>query len=251
MTESLQVESNPLIENKILLLLHRYQLMPQFLQGIIIDQAITKFSCTDQERQVAIEEFYQQHQFSSPQVQQAWAVSQGFTQEQIEEMALRPVLIEKFKQATWKPQVESYFVNCRSRFDQVIYSLIRTQDYGLAQEVYFRIQEKEQSFSELARQYSTGVEAYTGGVSGPVLLSKLHPVIAKILSLSQLQHVWLPIRIEEWFLIIRLEKFLKAQLDESMQRYLIDEMFGNWLQQQMQQVDSLQRTIRPHESAIH
>jgi parvulin-like peptidyl-prolyl isomerase len=166
MTKVLKIENNLLLENQILLLLHRYQLMPQLLQGIAIDQAITSFSCTDQERQLAIEQFEQQYQLSSP--LQAWAGFQGLTPQQIEEMAIRPLLIEKFKQATWKPKVESYFINCKSRFDQVIYSLIRTPDCGLAQEIYFRIQAKEQSFSELARQYSTGVEAYTGGISGPV-----------------------------------------------------------------------------------
>jgi hypothetical protein len=44
----------------------------------------------------------------------------------------------------------------------------------------------------------------------------------------------------EWFVIIRLEKFLPAQLDESMRRRMIEEMFENWLREQMAQVGSLQ-----------
>ena len=46
----------------------------------------------------------------------------------------------------------------------MVYSLIRSKDPGVAQELYFRIQEGENTFSELARQYSQGSEAQTGGL---------------------------------------------------------------------------------------
>ena len=63
------------------------------------------------------------------------------TEEQLEEMAIRPVLLEKFKQQTWRNQVERYFLTRKSSLDQVVYSLIRTKNPGLAQELYFRIAE--------------------------------------------------------------------------------------------------------------
>jgi len=49
--------------------------------------------------------------------------------------------------------------------------VIRTKDPGVAQELYFRIQAGEQSFAEVAREYSQGPEAYTCGLLGPVELS--------------------------------------------------------------------------------
>ena len=109
----------------------------------------------------------------------------------------------------------------------------------LAQEIFFRIQEGEESFSELAQKYSKGPEANTGGVVGPVPLSNLHPTLNKILSVSQPGQLWSPTRIEEWFAIVRLDKFLPAGLDESMRRRLIDEMFESWLKEKIQQLAPL------------
>ncbi len=56
---------------------------------------------------------------------------------------------------------------------------------GIAQELYFRIQAKENSFADLAREYSLGPEAQTGGLVGPIELNALHPVMVQMLSSSQ------------------------------------------------------------------
>ena len=239
MAEVFQVGSKVIQADEILSLLGRYQLMPQFWRGIVLDQATANFSCTEEEHRVAIEKFCQQHQLTSLEAREAWAAYQGMTVEQLEELVIRPVLLEKFKTATWGSTVESYFMTRKTSLDQVVYSLIRTKDCGIAQEVYFRIQEGEQSFSQLAQAYSQGPEAHTGGVSGPAPLSKAHPAIARILSISQPGQLWPPIRLEEWFLIIRLEKLFPAQLDEPMRRRLIDELFEKWLQQHIRQVGPL------------
>jgi parvulin-like peptidyl-prolyl isomerase len=117
----------------------------------------------------------------------------------------------------------------------VIYSLIRTQEPGIAQELYFRIQEGEQSFADLAREYSQGSEAQTGGLIGPVELSVPHPVLAQMLRLSQPGQLCPPTRLGEWFLIVRLEKFIPAQLDASMRQRLLNECFNTWLSEQLNQ----------------
>lgn len=48
-----------------------------------------------------------------------------------------------------------------------------------------------------------------------------------------------PTRIGEWYVIVRLEKFIPAQMDESMRRRLLTECFNNWLKEQLDQVNLL------------
>ncbi len=239
-TKIFQVGNKVIEAHEVLPLLSRYQLMPKFVRNIVLDQAIADTSCTEEERQTAIEEFCQQHQLTSTQAREAWLLHQGMSIEQMEDLAVRPVLLEKFKIATWGRKVDSYFMTRKTTLDQVVYSLIRTKDMGLAQEIYFRIQEGEQSFAELAREYSQGSEAQTGGLLGPVPLSQPHPAISKLLSVSKPGQLWSPRPLAEWFVIIRLEKLLPAQLDQSMRRRLLDELFETWLQEQIQQVSPLQ-----------
>lgn len=218
-------------------MLSRYQLLPQLVRNIILEQALADISRSDEERQAAIEKFYQQQQLTSKEGREAWLQKQGMTAEEIENLAVRPVLLEKFKTATFECQVNSYFLTRKTSLDQVVYSLIRTTDRGLAQEIYFRILEGEQSFGDLAREYSLGPEARTGGLLGPVSLSQPHPALSKLLSVSHPGQLWPPRAFGEWFVIIRLEEFIPAKLDESMRRRMIDELFDNWLHEQSQQLN--------------
>ncbi|MGE5656559.1 MAG: peptidylprolyl isomerase [Actinomycetota bacterium] len=240
MTGLFQIGDKLLQAHDIPALLKRYQLMPQFLRGAIVDQAIAPFTCTDAERKAALEQFQAQHQLTSPEALEAWLRNQDLTVEEFEHLAIRPILIDKFKQTTWSNKVDNYFVSRKSNLDHVVYSLIRTKNAGLAHELYFRILEGEQTFAEAARDYSEGPEAKTGGLLGPVPVSQPHPAIGKLLSVSQPGQLWSPRPLAEWTVIIRLEKFMPAQLDESMRRHLIDELFESWLQEQLSQIGPLQ-----------
>ncbi len=231
----LRVGDRVITAQEIIPLLAGYQLLPSLLREIIIDQAIAPFSCTPEEIAQTTQQFYEQNKITDETAKIAWASQRGMTSAQLEALAIRGLLIEKFKQATWGHTLESYFLNRKGNLDRVIYSLIRTQDPGIAQELYFRIQEGEQSFAELAREYSQGSEAQTGGMVGPVELSTPHPVLAQMLRLSQPGQLCPPTRIGEWLLIVRLEKFIPAQLDASMRQRLLNECFSTWLSEQLNQ----------------
>ena len=239
MIKNFQTTSKVIPIQEIPCLLSRYQLLPQLLRGIVIDEAIADYSCTDAEKQLAIEQFEQQQQIQTESDREAWLQKQGMTEEQMEELAVRPILVEKFKNDTWGSKVESYFISRKANFDQAIFSLLRTPDGLLSQEIYFRIQEGEESFSELAQRYSKGPEANTGGVIGPVPVSNLKPTLAKNLSISQPGQLWSPTRLEEWFVIVRLEKFLPAALDRAMRQRLLNEMFETWISEQMQRLSPI------------
>ncbi|MBF2029879.1 MAG: peptidylprolyl isomerase [Oscillatoriales cyanobacterium C42_A2020_001] len=234
MTAMLQVGSQTIQAEEMLPLLQRYQVLPQVLRGLVIDQAIAEFSCTEEEQKHAIAVFDQHHQLASEEDRSAWLHRHGMTLAQYTELATRPLLIEKLKQLKWGHMVEPYFLKRKRELDQVIYSLIRTKDFGLANELYFRILEGEQTFEELAEQYSQGLEARTGGMLGPVPMNQAHPVIANLLIVSKPGKLWTPRVVGEWVVIVRLEKLIPAQLDESMYRRMVDELFETWVQEQVQ-----------------
>jgi parvulin-like peptidyl-prolyl isomerase len=233
-TAVLQVGDQAIQADKVLSLLHRYQVMPQLLRGMVIDEAIAPFGCTDEERSAGLLAFEEHQQITSTEAREAWLQRHGMTLEQLEELALRPIRIEKFKAATWGHKAESHFLRRKRDLDQVVYSLIRTKDFGQANELYFRLLEGEQSFEDLARHYSQGPEARSGGILGPAPLSQPHPAIAKLLISSQPGKVLAPRMLGEWVVIVRLEKLIPAVFDQAMSRRMVDEMFEFWLQEQVQ-----------------
>lgn len=235
MTAVLQVSNRIITAEEIIPLLTSYQMLPRLLVEFVIDQAIAPITCTPDEIADAYQQFCKKSQITSETKRQAWLERYRMTQEQLEALATRGLRIDKFKQASWGHKLESYFLSCKSRLDKVIYSLIQTQDVAIAQELYFRIHEGEASFTELAQEYSQGMEAQTGGFVGPVELSTCHPTLAQMLLMSQPGKLWPPICIGEWVVIVRLEKFIPAQLNEPVRQRLLNELFANWLQEQLNQ----------------
>jgi parvulin-like peptidyl-prolyl isomerase len=217
-------------------LLQRYQLFPQLYRYLIVDQALQNTQLTPEEEQTAIKTFCQQQNINSEAEYQQWLQQRQLTSEQLTIEASRPFRLQKYKQEAFGPKVETYFIGRKAKLDRVVFSLIRVQDFNLAQELYFRIQEGEQSFADVARQYSQGTEANTGGVIGPTPLSNPHPAIARLLSVSQPGQLWAPVKLENWAIILRLEKMLPAQLDDETRRQLVEELFEQWLQQEGQKV---------------
>lgn len=236
MTTTIQLGDRTLRSEEIIPLLASYKLIPQLLCEMIIDRAITSINCTPEEKKQTCQQFYQHWGLTSEAQRQRWQEQYHLSQQQLEDLATRRLRVEKFKENTWGHQLQSYFFQRKMQLTQVIYSLIRTQDVGLAQELYFRIQEGEQSFAELAGTYSEGPEAATGGLMGPVELGTLHPILAQLLYTSQVSVIRPPVVLGEWLAIIRLEKFIPAEFNEFMRRRLLQEKFEAWFKQQLKQL---------------
>jgi parvulin-like peptidyl-prolyl isomerase len=236
MTKVFQIGSSVIDLEDLPSLLSRYELLPQLFSQLVISQAIATIEFDSDQKAIAVARFCQQHKLETESEKSVWLQKHGMTLAEMEFLALRPLLLDKFKLATFGPKVESYFMSRKINLDRVIYSLIRTKDFNLAQELYFRIQGREDTFENLARQYSEGVEANTGGVIGPTLLSNPHAAIAQMLAVSQPGQLWGPIQVEDWAIILRLDKSFPAQLDEATRQQMINELFEQWLQQQVKQV---------------
>jgi parvulin-like peptidyl-prolyl isomerase len=217
-------------------LLTKYQMLPNLLREIIIDEAIKSIECTEQEAEISIKQFCEKNQITSDEHLQSWLHLHGIEPSAFTSIATRDVRIEKFKHQTWENKLESYFMTRKTQLDRVIYSLLRTSDMGIAQELYFRILEGEQTFAELAREFSQGQEKETGGLIGPVELSNPHPAIAKLLLANTPGQLCAPIPLGEWIVIVRLERFIPSQLDQQMRQRLLNELFVTWLQEEIQKV---------------
>lgn len=235
MTTIFQIASPTVFTQELLPLLATYQMMPQFLIQSIVNRAIQSVNCTAEETVQACQQLYQQWSLTTDAQQQDWRAHYGLSSAEFEQLATRSLRIEKFQQQTWAHQIESYFLQRKQDLDQVIYSLLRTKDQDMAQELYFRISEGEASFAELAQQYSEGIEKQTCGLLGPVELGTLHVKLADLLYSRQIGDVE-PFSLGSWCMIVQLEKRIPAQLDESMRQRLLQEKFETWVQEQIQQL---------------
>ncbi|MEL6259566.1 MAG: peptidylprolyl isomerase [Cyanobacteria bacterium J06626_6] len=212
--------------------LQQYQLLPQLVQEFIVDEAI---STVEVDSQKAVEGFCAKRGLFSDEQRQAWCQQQNQSPQDMLTAAIREHKLLTFQENTWGPQIESYFLQRKAQLDRVCYSLIRTKNASLAQEIYFRLNDDGASFSELARQYSEGQESKTGGLIGPVELNVPHPILSRMLTVSKPGQLWAPTQIGEWLVIARLEQFEPAQFNDTMRQRLLTEKFQQWLNQKVKE----------------
>ncbi|AFY70890.1 hypothetical protein Pse7367_2634 [Thalassoporum mexicanum PCC 7367] len=227
------VDDIPIQAGELLPLLAKYRLLPKLKQELIIDQAIADIHLTAAQQEQAQQQFLAKYQISEPEAQQAYLNYYGLTGDQLVEIADREARIEIYKQQTWGHKLESIFLTQRSQLDIVTYSLIRTNSAEVVQELYFRIKDGEQSFTEVASTYSEGPEAQTGGLLGPTPLHNLHPSIAQHLLIAKPGQIQPPISIDKWYILLRLEQKQAAVLDDVMRQSLLGQLFQQWLEQQL------------------
>lgn len=231
-----RLAQNAISGEEVVELLQRHRLLSQLQRELIIDAELEAIECTAEEIFSAYKAFYQQQQINSDQDRATWLEQNHFTLPQFEQLILRTVKLDRFKRETFGSKVDSYFLQRKSQLDRASYSLLRVKDFHLAQELFFRLEAKEATFSELVQQYSQGQEAQTGGLIGPHELSIPHPTLAqKIRSLKpgKLAH---PFQVADWFVVVQLNQYFPAQLDEAMRRRLSEELYDRWIQYQLKQL---------------
>lgn len=235
MSVVLEIDNQVYTAEDLVPLLSQYQLLPKLAQEILIDKAIAGIKCSEEENNLAYERFCQQNQLTSEEQVQTWLDKHSMNREQLQNSITKRMRIDKYKKQIFSDRVDAHFIKRKSQLDRVVYSLIRVEKPEIAQELYFRIKDDENTFSTLAMEYSQGAEAQTGGLIGPVEINAPHPKIAQILATCQPGQLVPPTRVGEWIVIIRLENYISAKLDDAMRQRMLDELFNRWLNESVRQ----------------
>lgn len=234
MSTCLKIGDRLLDADRIITALIRYDLLDALIGQLLVDEAIEEFPLSHQEvfaNLIGSSDLPMPDDFDRFLLQ--WCELKNVTPAYLTNVIVRQMQIEKFKQIQFAPKVESEFLHNKSSFDQVEYSLLQTNDFLLAQELYFQLCDDEVSFAELAQQYSIGSERETGGRIGPVPLSTLPEAIASQFRAQSIGVVCEPIAVDDRYWIVRLEQFTAAHLTDRTRDFLINQMYSQWLQSQV------------------
>lgn len=217
----LEILSKDVIEllerNKLLERLIQCELQSNIVRNVPIDKSVS-----DDAKEV----FMQTNNLSTEEDFKQWLLKNSYTEEELLYMLVKPFKINKHCSENFSHQVHSHFLSRKSDLDQLIYSLIRVKDFFVAKELYLRLESNEETFANLSKQYSEGDEKNRMGLVGPVPLSSAHPDLVNILRKSKVGELIEPFRVNNHWLIIRVESFIEATLDEEMENNLGIELFN-------------------------
>lgn len=216
-----------------LALLNRHQLLRPLLSKQLLCEAVEGIPLPAEQEQQALQQHLQRHHVKDEDGLKQHLREQGLSEADLRWQVCLPLRIQHFAQEHFAAKAEQRFLERKEQLDQVVYSLLRLKDGFLAQELYLRIAEGEAGFAELAAEHSEGPEKTTHGIVGPVPLRQAHPVLAEALRTSRPGQLLEPFRIEQWWLVARLERYSPASFDDTTRQRMCNELLQAWLEAQV------------------
>ena len=128
-----------------------------------------------------------------------------------------------------KRLIRTRFLAAKDNLDIVTYSLFRTKDIGLADELYLHIKEDGGDFLDYAH-LSDGPESCTEGIVGPSPLTQAHPEIAIKLKSLPIGFLKPPFWFKKWSVLLRVEQRVGARFSDwesTIEQVLVQELNNN------------------------
>jgi parvulin-like peptidyl-prolyl isomerase len=205
--------------------LKEIKLLPQIMEEMTIDELVDRTA-----RSMLIDLKYSRSEFDRLVAElMQLPYCQAMHSTQLVGIIDRRLKLQKFKQAKWGNEIENYFNSQGSGLNRVVLSILQVSDALLAQELRFRIQAGEQSFTEIVLDYSEGDLAENGGVMEPMLVRDLPPGISEIVDGLKEGEISELFQIDLLYTYFRLDRLLPAVLNDQMEKFLLDELFNQWV----------------------
>ena len=205
-------------------------------QAFIFDEICQIIQLPDETEADLINRFRLSESLEGVEDLQHFLQTKNWTERDLLYFATKNERLDRFRWQLFENDVELRFLECKTELDEISYSLIRLRNADLAFELHQRLIEEEATFEALATLYSEGPEKETEGKLGPVPLSQAHPVLVEKLRISQPGQLWEPFFLKDIWVILRLDSWVGARLDESTKQQMVEELFEEWLHDRALQI---------------
>lgn len=154
-------------------------------------------------------------------------------QKQLAGPAGQPLTLVELRHHWFGEQAASLFLSRRRQLEQVLLSVLQLNDGHLAQELWFRLHAGEADFPDFSH-LSGGPEREHGCRIGPVPIADLDEELSHLLERCQPGELAPPLEHADGsVLLLRLDQRWPARLDSETREALELELYGDWLQQQL------------------
>lgn len=196
----------------------------------IIDEKISSIRLPNKDEFNSIEkQWCLFNKIESKEALNSWKIINGLKDEGWEVFIIRKWQWSFWCVKNFEDKIPNYYLERKPYLDMIEYSIIRVKSQNLANELFLRINEKEEKFEDIASKFSEGPEKNTNGYIGPVPLGNAHPLLAHLLQISEKGKVCSPRMIDPWWVIIRKENFLNTILNDQIIQKLALELGGIFL----------------------
>ncbi len=206
-------------------LLHKNRLLRPLIRAEVISNTLKNVHIPKDIEEETINNYIKNLNLKAKEDLTDWLDANDLSYTDFETMVLSEVKLKEYCSNNFGSNIESRFMERKNQLDIVVYSMIRVSSFFKAREIYFRLKEKSATFGDLVDQFSEGVEKQTRGVIGPYPLIKAHPKLGDFLRNCKVGEVQKPLEIDQTYLVVRLESYQSAKLDNDMRQKMGLELF--------------------------
>lgn len=209
-------------------------------QEIITQQIIAKKAeeekiiISDRELQKAADNFRVTNNLLTTADTMRWLEENNLDLDDFEVIIYQDLLANKLAKHLFDDRVEAYFYEHLIDYQQAIIYKIVLDDFDLAMELFFGIQEGEFSFWDIAHKYIQDRELRRcGGYQGVLRRTELKPELSAAVFAAKPPQILKPISVDKYTYLIFVEEIIQPQLNENLREKIIQKLYERWLNQQL------------------
>jgi parvulin-like peptidyl-prolyl isomerase len=218
--------------------------MPTIIREIVSRQIISdtakakSITLTEEEIQQAADSFRLQNNLSSSRATLNWLEKHNLSVEEFEQLVYYNSLSLKLAQELYGDRAEAYFYEHKIDYAKAAIHEVILDNFDLAIELFYGIQEREFSFWDVAHQYIQDSELrYRGGYRGYLKREELKPEISAAVFAAKPPQVIKPIVVEKRTYLLYVSEIIQPKLTSKIHYQIINKLFNQWLEKQSEKTE--------------
>ncbi len=200
-------------------------------------QAIGDINISSDLIEQVIIEFRLNNQLTDSGSFQQWLAQEGLDYSTFRKQIVFNLKLENLKSKVTESNIQEYFIERKLFLDQVVLSRLVVEEQSLAEELKSQIIEDGAIFEQLVQKYSIAEDQIFNGMMGLISKGTLPDVVRAEIANANPGELIGPIEVDKLWYLVRVEKFLPASLDEQLKQQLESELFEQWLEDKIQNIN--------------
>lgn len=168
----------------------------------------------------------------------AWLKGHDLSLDEFEELVYNTVLSQKVAHHLFSDKVESFFYQNQLDFIAAVTYEVILDDYDLALELFYALEENELTFQEIAREYISNPELRrASGYQGVRHRKDFRPEVASSVFAAIPPEIIKPVVTPKGVYLIWVEEIIQPELNEQLREQIISDLFNGWLKQEIQHLE--------------
>ena len=212
------------------------QIVRQHLLKAELDE-LQDIKITDAEIEQTLLNFRIQNQLIEQEKFQAWLQESGLTYSALRQGLDRDLRLNRLRDLIATPKLDDYFQQQKPLLDRVVLSRIIVEERGTAESLKQQLAADSNRFGVLAQEHSLTNDRVVNGMMGAMSYGSFPDVLKPMVESAKPGEIVGPVPLEDRYGLFKVEQFIPAKLEGDLLEELKNQLFEQWLQEKMQNLE--------------